>query len=847
MPFPHPRAFPLSLFALSFTYARLAPAADTDVTTPPRIDLLSPSRTFSTASSQFTAADLDDDGDQDLVHQPQGGSDQEGDPHAYWIENLGNRQFGPLRLIHLGPTDSGQTLEGAVVWDMIGDSKPEIFVSRRMLPSISSYTPFALSPGLTEDAPAPIVPTRVAGASSIPWDLVDFDGTGNPYIVSINGAAGADQTTVRAYKRNGGSVGDPFQQAWEVTSRYFDPQDVVDFDASDVDGDGDGDLCVACSDDVMRIFEREYLGSSQFEPRLFPGVDSHSTWIDVNGDGRRDILQPDYSWHENLGNWNFTLHEPSPAHELLAYASFEKVVPRAGQSALVHAIVLNEDQTAYERIVVPFDSATPLIRETAPGDPNRFPTTLHYGDLDGDGHVDLVYAYSAGYPSYYGSRIIVTAWGSASGFSAPQQVYVGPSPYSRTFAADFNGDMLPDLVSGPDALGSYRIRYNAGVSNSPLEDGELINGLEIPGTELRILGSARIDKDKYPDLVCSYTRLPVDEDGPEQAIVVVRGRKDGSFIAPVVPAGGLVFTPGQMLDGGGMQNENFVDWDRDGDLDLVSWGQWHENVNGSFPAGHRLLVELGTIPDFLGNPATIGGTITGDIDGDRALDIISLVHGTGTGNQAPDHMLVAFNDGRGGIEETIELPIQLANYDFLGNPTMTGTAVLADLNADKRLDLWVREVTGADSLGNPVTKDRWLRNPGRRTARAMNTWVASKLPAGGDKVTPGVAFGDFDGDRKAVNLKKNSGEWLSPWGYLQSTKPGPIFSGPYDFTNGFLNLTKAGFDGGVDIDGDRDTDFIFGGGGFPEVVLYNPSAEAGKRKPVKAKAVEWLGSLPVVR
>ncbi len=843
----HPHAISLSLFALGISEPAPLHAADTDFTTPPRIDLLSPSRYFSTVASQFTAADLDGDGDLDLVHLPQGSSDQEGDPHAYWIENLGNRQFGTLRLIHLAPTDAGQILAGAVVKDVTGDSKPEIFVSRRYHPNLDQYRPLALSPALAGDAPAPIGFTFLSGASTIPWDLVDFDGTGNPYIVSIYGASGADQTTVTLYKRRNGSSGDPFQQAYSVTSRYFDPLSVTDFEACDADGDGDLDLCLACSDGVMRIYERKATWDNSAGPHTAAIDDSLAQWIDLDGDGRPDLLNPDGSWRRNEGNWNFTLRPQSPAYELLQYASFTKVMPRAGQPALVHAIVLTQDQTAYERLLIPFDSATPLLREAAPGDPQTSPTVLHYGDVDGDGHVDLAYGYSAGFPTYYGSRIIAIAWGSATGFSAPQALYAGPSPWERVFTADFNGDRLPDLVSGPDALGRYRIRYNAGSTGMPVGEGAIINGLEIPGTELSIIGAARIDKDKYPDLVCSYTRLPVGVDGPEHAIVVVRGRKDGSFIAPSIPASGLTFVPGPAPDGGGMNNGNFIDWDRDGDLDIVSWGLWYENVKGSFPGTYRVLVELSTVPDFLGNPATIGGTITGDIDGDRAPDIISLVHGTGTFNQPPDHMLVAFNDGRGGIEETIELPIQLFAYDFLGNPTMNGSAVLADLNGDKRIDLWVRQVTGTDSLGNPVTGDRWLRNPGRRTAREMSAWVSTPLPAAGAKVAPGVSFGDFDGDRKAVNIGKNLGEWLSPWGYLQSTRSGPLFSGPYDFTNAHIDLTKAGFPGGVDIDGDRDTDFIMGGGGFPLVVLYNPSADGGKRQPIKAKQVEWLETLPVVR
>jgi hypothetical protein len=185
-------------FALSLSPTAQISAADTDLTTPPRIGLLAPSQAFSTFANQFTAADLDGDGDQDLVHLPEGGVFP-GDSHAYWIENLGNRQFGPLRLIHLGPTVADQSLSQPVVWNLLGDSKPEIFVNRRERLYDGLYQPLSLSPGLDADAPAPIVPTVLAAGGSRPWELVDFDGTGNPYIFTVGGAYGANQYVVTAY------------------------------------------------------------------------------------------------------------------------------------------------------------------------------------------------------------------------------------------------------------------------------------------------------------------------------------------------------------------------------------------------------------------------------------------------------------------------------------------------------------------------------------------------------------------------------------------------------------------------------------------------------------------------
>ncbi|WP_035613819.1 VCBS repeat-containing protein [Haloferula sp. BvORR071] len=847
MPLLYPRALPLSFLVLTFPASTWAAGGDTDYTTPPRIDFISPSSDFSTHATYFTVADLDGDGNLDLVHLPNNSTAVPGDPHAYWIENQGGRQFGRLRLVHLAPTDAGQTLEdSAAVVNLTGDSKPEIFVSRRYSPQQSLYLPLALTPDLLDDGnAAPVVPLELRGFANSPWQRVDLEGTGQTYLFQAFDAEGAGTATMSIYKRNGGTVGQRFLEAFVINASYFDTAEINHVESHDIDGDGDYDLCVETRDDKVRFYERLTHQTYSGTPRILQDVYAKTQWLDLDGDGRTDILSSDFSWQKNLGGWNFSPQETPAALVDLQYPTYHKVVARAGQSALLHAIVPTEDQSGYELVSIAFDSAEPLSRQPLPGAADGSTVFLHLGDVDGDGQQDLVYSSSAAGSFYGGSRTISIAWGSPSGFLAGQTVWEGPGAAYQVFSADFNQDHCPDLVSGPYASGDYRIHFNRGAAGP--DEGVVINGLQIPGTTLRILGAVPIDKDKYPDLVCRYTPLPADPANPKSALVVVRGRKDGSFIPPVIPAGGLVYTPGLAFDSGvgpGSSND-FIDWDRDGDLDLIAWGQWFENVKGSFPPGQRTLVGLGSMEDFLGNPATIGGTIVGDLDGDRAPDIISLVYGAGVGSEPPKTMLVAFNDGRGGIEETAELPIQIARYDFLGNPTVAGTAVLADLNADKRLDLWVRESGSSDGLGNPIITERWLSNPGRRAARDMSAWVTHALQPG--KVAPGVAFGDFDGDLKAVNLKKGIGEWLSPSGYLKPTRSGPLLSEAYDFTNHFIDLTGQWFAAGLDIDGDRDTDFLLGGGSQPTIILRNPQADGGKRRPLKVKEVAWPGELPVVR
>lgn len=806
------RPLRISLLATAFSSA-----ATGDV---PRIDLLTPSSSFPLYGENLIVADMDRDGDSDLVHLPSGTSgNSEGDPHAYWIENLGNRQFGPVRLAHLSPTGAEEYLSDSKLINLIGDDAPEFFANHL---SASPYLsePLALTPTLR--GPAPATGTSLATPSDAPWQAIDLDADNQGELIRI-AMTGDETSSLRILDRqHDGS----FAESLVMEAGYLGSSprmEVLDLDA-------DGDLDLGVYNGWWQIFERTGPRAFIAPPPFDDSVYGSLPFVDLNGDNLPDSPSLNGYWQENVGDLVFEDREPSPALAMVESALFRQIVPRAGMSALIQ-VVLPTASEGYELVVTPFDSTEPISRLAVPAPAGSSPAFLRYADLDGDNHLDLVFSYSTANSASLRNRVLAVAWGSPSGLLEPQPVQAGPADSHKIFTADFNRDKCTDLISGPDALGHYRIRYNQGQAG--LADGLLLDGLEIPGTSLTLLAVGRIDKDKFIDLVCSYSRQPAVNAGPETAIVVVRGRKDGSFIKPVLPAGGLQFAPGGITAG------ELVDWDRDGDLDLVGSGRWRENVRGSFPAGQRFLVDLGITNDFLGNPITIGSTLTGDLDGDRAPDIISLVYGEGDsggglGGGMPKKMLVAYNDGRGGIEATIELPVTLAARDFLGNPVMPGAVAITDLNADKLPDLWIREVTGTDFLGNPVTVDRWLRNPGRHS-RDLTAWVSQPLA---NTVIPGLALADFDGDGKT--------EWIGPNGYLTPTKQGPLFSEPFDFTAG-IDLSRQPFIGTVDIDADRDADFIIGGKNTPLVVLYNTGADHSKRKPQKPRPIRWLPSLPPVR
>ena len=778
----------------------------------PRVGLLAPSSGFGGDGRHLLVADLDRDGDSDLVHLPNGAGSW-GDPHAYWIENLGNRRFATLRMLHVAPLGPEETLVFPALLNLTGDANPEFFVNRQ---TTGRYEPLALAPAFSPPVPAHGV--ALAGASSEPWRAVDLDNDGQGELVRIT-RVDEVSLTVAIFDRNPAGS---FEQSVAFETSDFTPYEITAVEAIDLDADGDLDLSIASSGDVL-VFERTSARGFDPSPIVFADTFGESSWSDLNGDGLPDLLHAEGNWRENDGGLGFTARAVSPAFAALDYPVFRSVSARPGQSALVHAILPNAVGVS-ELVTIPFDAAEPVARHVVPGSPANEAIYLRYEDLDGDGLRDLIHSYSTDEPVTSTSRVLAVAWGSQLAVS--QTLVAAPSMLSRTFPGDFNNDSFVDLITGPDAEGVYSVRFNRG--KRQLGDAMPLGGLARPGMSMRLLGIADMNKDRILDLVCLYQPLPFDAVNPLSAIEVVRGRRNGSFVLPTDPQPALEFAPSMIMDG------DLVDWDRDGDLDFVGGGLWRENVGGKFPSGQRLLVELGTMLDFLGNPVTIGSTITGDLDGDRVPDVISTVHGEGEGGGAPREMLIAYNDGFGGIEETVTLPVVLAASDFLGNPTVPGSVAIADLNADKLPDLWIREVVGSDFLGNPITEDRWLRNPGRGS-RDLSTWVSLPLPGG---VAPGAPFVDFDGDRRP--------EWVSSVAFLQPNRSGPLYSGDFDFSGGMIDFFRQPLGASADFDGDGDADFIIGGGGSPLLLLQSNLADEKRRRLLRPQPIRWEGQ-PVVR
>ncbi|HVN37584.1 MAG TPA: FG-GAP-like repeat-containing protein [Myxococcota bacterium] len=657
-----------------------------------------------------------------------------------------------------------------------------------------------------------------AGDISAPA-FADLDGDGDFDMMSGNLAG------TFVYYKNVGTATAPAFQLQTGTNRPLGDIDVGSYSVprfADLDGDGDLDLVVGNRDatfGALRYFEnlgfptQPAFGNGELlsianplaDTNLGPYANAFPAFGDFDGDGDFDLV---------VGNSSNSLHYFKNLRGQLLVARTGTANPLNGFSA-----------GAYH---------------AAPA----------FGDLDGDGDVDMISGNVSGTFTYFqntGNVLNPAAFVQRTGTANPLNgLTVGVSSVPTLGDIDGDGDL--DLIAG-EGLGTFLYFQNTGTKLAPAfvqrtGTANPMNGVDV-GTQA---APFLVDVDGDGDLDLIAGRYTGD---------ILYFENTGTKLTPhfVQRTGGA--NPFNGIDVGVYSRPALRDVDGDGDLDLVvgeSLGEFFYFENTGSRTLPAYVARTGTANPLNGQDVlTFSGPALVDLDGDGDLDVVAggsygtfffyenaLVRPTpryvgpnpvpfdGTdvgsfsspaagdldGDGDPDFVAsTSFGDGSIHYFQNIGSAVQPVVVERTGtanpfnglNAGFNARLALADVDADGDLDLISGQNSGYGGAGT-----LFFENTGTATSPAFVARTGTGTANPFDGVKAGRAaptFGDLDHDG---DLDIVVGDFYGNFHYYENTgnAEAPQYVERTGTANPFNGLTTTNFAtvalGDVDRDGDLD-------------------------------------------
>ena len=367
-----------------------------------------------------------------------------------------------------------------------------------------------------------------------------------------------------------------------------------------------------------------------------------------------------------------------------------------------------------------------------------FFTRVAFGDLDGDGDLDLVAGNRDGVFHYFENTGTASAptFTKRSGGNNPTDG-IALVRYSIPELADLDGDSDLDLITG-NRDGDLAYFENTGTASAPVFTQRTGSANPLP----------RINEGSYT----SVALADLDDDGD---LDLITGNSEGDLTyfenSGSASSPGFTKRSGSASPVNGLSNDTteapeLVDLDNDGDFDLVVWG-WYgvityfENTGSStapvFTERTGDDMPLGLIAGSYAPPALA------DLDNDGDLDMVAMHRSVtlryfvneGT-NAAPDFILEGLAD-----------PAALTLYDTGGTDTLD----LRTDRGDQRIDLRPEGISDVYGLtGNLViARDVVIENAiaGRGNDVVIGNEAVNRLEgrAGDDVLEGGAGADTLDG------------------------------------------------------------------------------------------------------
>ena len=574
------------------------------------------------------AADLDGDGDPDVL------SASWYDDKIAWYENVDGRGvFGHQRVID----DTVWGADSVLAADLDGDGDEDVLAASFHDDEVVWYENLD---GQGSFGAKQVITATADAVTSI--FAADLDGDGDQDVLSA--AEYADE--IAWYKNAGqGDFGPPVI----ITTLIDSPRCVF---AADLDGDGDQDVLSASAwDDKLAWYENTN-GSGSFGPEIpIATMFDYALWVlatDLDGDGDRDVLAASY-YSDKIARYENTDGQGS-------FGSQRVVTALAAGATSVLAADLDDDgdqdvlSTSGEDWEIESFENTDGLGSFGP--PTAFTakadraSCVFAADLDGDGDKDALSA------SRFDYKIAWYEYLQEEGTFGPQRIITDQAHYPLSvFAADLDGDGDRDALSSSsldDTIAWYENTNGLGDFGPPLiVTTEAIHvfdaiAVDIDGDGDQDVASAEAGHSRVrwyentdglgtfgpPVIVTAMATgvrnvFAVDLDGDgDQDLLYANYDNDEIAWSPNFDGNGF-FWPKQVISSSviGAHDVYAADLDGDDDLDVISAADlgdevaWYENTDGLGTFGPGIRIS--------GLTDRALSVFAGDVDGDGDQDVLS--------------------------------------------------------------------------------------------------------------------------------------------------------------------------------------------------------------------------------
>lgn len=589
-------------------------------------------RVISTESDKVVALDvmdLDRDGDIDILAASQG------DNVVAWFENTGNGNFADRQIIST-ETFVAQSVFGA---DIDGDGDIDVLSASRDDDKIAWYPHLD---GQGQFGAQQVISTSAARAFAV--YAADLDGDGDNDVLSAS-----DLDDKIAWYENSDGAGS-FSSQRIISSNANAARDVI---AADLDGDGDMDVLSASAGDSKIAWYQNTDGSGSFSNELIinqSAAFAQDVYVaDMDSDGDLDVLSAStndskIAWYENEdGLGSFGPEQVVATTAFGASSVFAANLDGDNDLDILSASLLDNKIAWYESFIgkgrVRFSLLNPV---TDPGEAVGAHAVIS-ADIDGDGDPDVLSA------SFNDSKI---AWyENIDGELGGQRVISSQASGARdVFAADIDGDGDLDVLSASgfdnaikwyenfDGRGSFDVLQ---IITTNAENAYAVYAVDLDGDgDLDVL-SASFDDDtiawyENTDGRGSFGPLIPISKATKGAIDVAAGDLDNDGDADVVAASSFDGTISWFEnEGDGTFGERMIitdeaelaigihldDLDVDGDLDVLSASSGDDKIAWYANVDGQGTFDLQRIISIQAYRAF--SVYTADLDNDGDPDVLS--------------------------------------------------------------------------------------------------------------------------------------------------------------------------------------------------------------------------------